>query len=363
MFLGTERTKVEKDLDSVNNIPRAIDLNARIDLPSSSVPEDDDIAILEENNSLISSEKQEMESDYNTMLSQSFGIDLNSRDSIITSCSKNHDPLHPSRNYEHKKLKDDFECASSVGPLEEKDSMKMWKEMKQNGFLSSSHGGVPMPKPRGRKNKSDGMKRKMELAKKEQVDRFAKIAAPSGLLNGLNPGIINHVRNSKQVHSIIEALVRSERIESDQTKSGTKDFCEVKEDLNRCRASCEAGTMSAFPGSRQTGTALMLNCSASLNSELTRADNESRKVDQRGYGRSTCFSHPNLESDEGDVLALKLSSSSAAKTSENASSLSNEDSGNLNSVTSLSVKGWFFYYCFVLQNHWLMIELVMLCVY
>lgn len=349
MFLGTERTRIEKDLHSVNNIPRAIDLNARIDLPSSSVPEDD-IAILEENNSLISSEKQEMESDYNTMLSQSFGIDLNSRDTI-TSSSKNHDPLHPFKKYEHKKLKDDFECASSVGPLEEKDSMKMWKEMKQNGFLSSSHGGVPMPKPRGRKNKSDGIKRKMELAKKEQVDRFAKIAAPTGLLNGLNPGIINHVRNSKQVHSIIEALVRSERIENglagvkerDQTKSGTKDFCEVK-DLNRCRASYEAGTMSAFPGSRQTSTAPMLNCSASLNSELTRVDNESRKVDQRGYGRSNCFSHPNLESGD-DVLALKVSSS-AAKTSENASSLSNEDSGNLNSVTSLSVKGWFLYYCF-----------------
>lgn len=349
MFLGTERTTTEKDLHSVNHIPRAIDLNAHIDLPSSSVPEDD-ITILEENNSLLSSEKQEVESDYNTLLSRSFGLDLNSQDTT-TSSSKNHDPFHPFKNYEHLKLKDDFECASSVGPLEEKDSMKVWKAMKQNGFLSSSHGGVPVPKPRGRKNKSDGIKRKMELAKKEQVDRFAKIAAPTGLLNGLNPGIINHVRNSKQVHSIIEALVRSERIENglagvkerDQTKSGTKDFREVK-DLNRCRASYEAGTMSTFPGNRQTSTT-MLNCSASLNSERTRVDNELCKVDQRAYGRATCFSHPNLEG-EDDVLALKLSSSAAAKTSENASSLSNEDSGNLNSVTSLSVKGLFFYYCF-----------------
>lgn len=332
-----ERTASEKDLLSVNHIPRAIDLNAHIDLPSSSVPEDD-MAFFEET-SLHSSEKQEVESDFSTLLSPSFGLDLNARD---TSSSKNHDPFHPFKNYEHLKLKDDFECASSVGPFEEKDSMKMWKEMKQNGFLSSSHGGVPMPKPRGRKNKNDGIKRKMELAKKEQVDRFAKIAAPTGLLNGLNPGIINHVRNSKQVHSIIEALVRSEKIENslagikerDQTKRGTKDFCEVK-DLNRCRASYEDGTTSTFPGSRQTSTTV-LNSSASLISEVTRVDNEICKVDPIAFGSGTCFSHPNLEG-ENDVLALKLSSS-AAKASENASSLSNGDSGNLNSVTSLSVK-------------------------
>ena len=48
-----------------------------------------------------------------------------------------------------------------------------------------------------RKSKSDVIKKKMELAKREQVDKFAKIAAPSGLLNGLNPEIINHVRDKK----------------------------------------------------------------------------------------------------------------------------------------------------------------------
>ncbi len=48
-----------------------------------------------------------------------------------------------------------------------------------------------------RKSKSDVIRKKMELAKREPVDKFAKIAAPSGLLNGLNPGIINHVRNKK----------------------------------------------------------------------------------------------------------------------------------------------------------------------
>ncbi|CAN1852478.1 hypothetical protein LINPERHAP1_LOCUS40664 [Linum perenne] len=103
----------------------------------------------------------------------------------------------------------------------DKDPLKIWKEMKQNGFLSSphAHGGVPVPKQRGRKPKNDIMKRRMELAKKEQVDRFTKIAAPSGLLNDLNPGIINHVRNSKQVRSIIEALVKSEKLDNNREES------------------------------------------------------------------------------------------------------------------------------------------------
>lgn len=300
------------------------------------------MACAKESNPLPYSDKQEMESDFNTL---GFGLDLNARE---ISSSINHNSFHPYKNHEHPKSKDDSECASSVGPLEEKDPLKVWKEMKQNGFLSSSHGGVPMPKPRARKNKNDGMKRKMELAKKEQVDRFAKIAAPTGLLNGLNPGIINHVRNSKQVHSIIEALVRSERTEncgagskeSGQTKSVAKEFCEEK-DLNLFRVYHEAGITSTFPGSRQTNASL-LNSSSSLNSELSGGDDESCMIDVRAFGSGNCVYHPNLEA-EDDVLALKLSSS-AAMASENASSLSNEDSANLTSVTSLSVKGWFLNY-------------------
>ncbi|KAG2262623.1 hypothetical protein Bca52824_069702 [Brassica carinata] len=111
--------------------------------------------------------------------------------------------------------------------------MKLWKAMKQNGFLSnphggvsgtssscvvsSSHGGIPAPRKRGRKSKNNNAaamekKRKMEIARKEEVDnRFARLAAPSGLLNELNPGIINHVRNKKQVLSIIQSIVKSDK--------------------------------------------------------------------------------------------------------------------------------------------------------
>nr|CAN61688.1 hypothetical protein VITISV_024205 [Vitis vinifera] len=151
----------------------------------------------------------------------------------------NQDPFYSYKKRDRVKSPDGVsECASSTGPLEEKDPMKVWKEMKQNGFLSSTHGGIPVPKQRARKNKQDVIKKKIELAKREQVDRFTKIAAPSGLLNELNPGIINHVRNSKQVHSIIEALVRSEQLENghagskqaSHSKSGTKEISDEKKD-------------------------------------------------------------------------------------------------------------------------------------
>nr|CAD1833408.1 unnamed protein product [Ananas comosus var. bracteatus] len=114
------------------------------------------------------------------------------------------------------KLVDTIECSSTTGPLEESEPLRMWKEMKQNGFLSSLHGGVSETKQRGRKpkkRKDDVIKKKIYSARKEQVSRLIKVAAPSGLLSGLNPGIINHVRNSKQVRAIIEAMVQSEKLE------------------------------------------------------------------------------------------------------------------------------------------------------
>ncbi|KAF3504965.1 hypothetical protein F2Q69_00045546 [Brassica cretica] len=122
------------------------------------------------------------------------------------------------------------ECGSSNVTDVANDPMKLWKAMKENGFLSnpqgatssscvvsSSHGGIPAPRKRGRKSKTNNdaameKKRKMEIARKEEVDnRFARLAAPSGLLNELNPGIINHVRNKKQVLSIIQSIVKSDK--------------------------------------------------------------------------------------------------------------------------------------------------------
>ncbi|CDP13906.1 unnamed protein product [Coffea canephora] len=346
VFRSEERTTKDAVHLVVDNATREIDLNANFGAPNNVLADD----AMAPNNE---------ECNVSLLNSRGFGLDLNEGD--IFNFTMNKEPIHPCGIYGHSKSIDDSDCGSSVGPLEEKDPMKVWKEMKQNGFLSSSHGGVPMPKPRGRKHKNDGIKRKMELAKKEQVDRFAKMAAPSGLLNELNPGIINHVRNKKQVHSIIEALLKSERNENshsgsrqkDQTKRGTKDFSEVKDlkVINRAETkghslSHEDGSMNSLLERRQmSGYPASFNNSASLYSVLTGVDHESGMVDTRAMGSTSSFKHPNIEN-EDEILALKLSSAGAI-TSENNSSLSNEESANLTSVTSLSVQAA------SVASHWL----------
>lgn len=60
--------------------------------------------------------------------------------------------------------------------------------------------------------KHEPLKQKKEGDKKEQVSKFSRVTAPSGLLAELNPGIVSHVRNSKQVHAILEAVVGSDAL-------------------------------------------------------------------------------------------------------------------------------------------------------
>ncbi|KAL7108615.1 hypothetical protein ACP275_06G123600 [Erythranthe tilingii] len=223
------------------------------------------------------------------------GLDLDLNAEQEMSSSINNDPFYPFKNYTNLKSADDSECGSSVGPLDSKNPMRVWRGLKQNNFMSTNYGAlpkpIPIPKTRGRKRiNSDAavMKKKIEQAKKEQVDRFAKVAAPIGLLNGLNPGIINHVRNSKQVHSIIEALVRSEKTEN--RDSGKGDILLERRQMRE---------YSLFSKS--------------------------------SYGDS-------YMGNEDDGLGLKLSSSVTVASENNTSCLSNEESGNINSVTSLSVR-------------------------
>ncbi|CBI25355.3 unnamed protein product, partial [Vitis vinifera] len=293
---------------------RQLDLNAKV-CSARKLACDVTSACVEGNNKLHPLTKHDMEHDPNFVTSRGIGLDLNSED---VCSSVNQDPFYSYKKRDRVKSPDGVsECASSTGPLEEKDPMKVWKEMKQNGFLSSTHGGIPVPKQRARKNKQDVIKKKIELAKREQVDRFTKIAAPSGLLNELNPGIINHVRNSKQVHSIIEALVRSEQLENghagskqaSHSKSGTKEISDEKKDPENIIPLNPSNNMPANLQIR--GNPMLVNKSMSLSSEDKGGDDE--------------------------ILALKLSSSQT-KASENISSLSNDEPMNLNSVTSLSVK-------------------------
>ncbi|KZV48685.1 hypothetical protein F511_26133 [Dorcoceras hygrometricum] len=268
-------------------------------------------------------------------------LDLNAED--VFSSINNH-PYHSYKNSENLKLVDDSDCGSSIGPLDRKDSMKLWKEIKQNGYMSAPYGAVPMsiPKPRGRKSKNDMLKKKIELAKKEQTDRFARVAAPSGLLHGLNPGIINHVRNQKQVHSIIEAIVNSEKNEnrlsgSDQCsrmKSGIKGYAERKNMENVSGSGLygdETRREDTFLGSMQMKGYPFFSGSMSLNSEVTQDGDSSI-----GPRTTSARTHSKFKAEnDDDAFILPLSSETVA--SENNSSLTH-DSANFSSVTSLSVK-------------------------
>lgn len=231
------------------------------------------------------------------------------------------------------------ECGSSNVPVAQRDPLKLWKEMKQNGFLSnpqggvsttssscfvsSSHGGIPAPRKRGRKTKNNNdaamlKKRKIEIARKEEVDRFARLAAPSGLLNELNPAIINHVRNKKQVLSIIENVVKSERDAGNfyhstmrHSNSAVGNFRKNLEDVNNgaSRSDFNQGFKYAMPKDKYSMRYYDEKC----------ADDEF--------------------SEENNTVGSRFHV--AGKFSENASSLSSEDASDLNSASILTVKGMF----------------------
>ncbi|GMH19277.1 hypothetical protein Nepgr_021118 [Nepenthes gracilis] len=271
------------------------------------------------------------------------GLDLNTED---ISGLVDLDPFYPYKTNLPLKCRDESECGSSTGPLGDKDPLRIWKEMKQNGFLSPSYGGIPVPKQRGRKSKNDVLKKKMEQAKKEQVDKLAKIAGPSGLLNGLNPGIINHVRNSKQVCSIIKAIVGSEKHENrhigckqaSQTRGGAKEVGKRKKESvsfsgdQGSSLSHEAASLSGMRGSNYMHGHLISYCSSlRSNSKVRGGYGDLSNVDVR------IRSFPTNINSKKDLLALKLSSTSNTA-SENTSSLSNAESTNINNVDSLSVQ-------------------------
>lgn len=306
---------------------------------------DNDPACVDESNNLPASEKEDKQHNDGLTKARGFDLDLNAAD-VSSSINES---FHPYKMPQHLRSRDDSDCVSSVGPLVVKDPMRVWKGLKQNNYLSTPYGAPPvaMPKARGRKkSNNDVMKKKIELAKKEQVDRFARVAAPSGLLNGLNPGIINHVRNSKQVHSIIEALVKSEKNENlllerkkrNHIKIGAQEHLERKEAVNVHGSGAHTSGFrygDALHGRRQMSDYAFFSKSMYTNTEVARGDGGSRMGYTRTYQRMSSRSE---KENEDDRLPLKLSSSVAVGT-ENASCLSSDDSANVSSVNSLSLKG------------------------
>ncbi|KAI3975467.1 hypothetical protein MKX01_004197 [Papaver californicum] len=277
-------------------------------------------------------------------ISKDMGLDLNAL-GVSTSAEQN--PFYPYRMSDYVKSKDASECGSCTGPLEN-DSFRAWKAMKENSFPSSKHGGIPLPKvPKQgiRKTKND-LKIKMEIAKREQVNRFAKIAAPSGLLNGLNPGIINHVRNSKQVHSIIEALVRSEKMESG-TQSRPASHLKRGEETYYTRKDPETmldygaspfghSLESEHTNASLEGTHFSTMYQMASSSDQIHGHGYPDSAERRIFGQTSSFSQLSSHCMDENVQ-MKLTSS-ATNGSENMSTVTNEDPENHASEFSLSVK-------------------------
>ncbi|KAK8964179.1 hypothetical protein KSP40_PGU009605 [Platanthera guangdongensis] len=204
------------------------------------------------------------------------GVDLNN-------------PFYPYKKLGQVRAADSSECGSTTGPMDSNESMRKWNEMKQQGFISSFMSIAPIPKPRNRqprKKKSEETKRKSNFGKDEMANKCTKVAAPSGLLSGLNPGIIKHVRNSKQVNSIIEAMLQNEK----------------QELLHRSLEQCRTGTGGVNLGPSEHAHALEADqLDLSLN----------KSVDTSFFGSEV----QNTESvyntefdDDEDALTLKLSS-------------------------------------------------------
>ncbi|KAI5394153.1 hypothetical protein KIW84_061014 [Lathyrus oleraceus] len=311
-------SKEEQDGRSVLGSPRLLDLN-KIGGFGEKLSKDKELL----------SEKQEREQRGNIVNTKGVNVDLNAEDDTS---SVNVERASFQKEHGQFKSKDLSQSGSSTGPSKEQDPMKIWTEMKRNGFISSAHGGIPVPKKRGRKSKTEILEQKMELAKREQINRFTKIAAPSGLLNDLNPGIINHVRNRKQVHSIIEALVTEKHENRSKQEahrmSGGIDM--TKRDLECVN---EDGTFHGSAGGRQARKSHVTKNDSSWILEGKGCDRDTYSVEKAGL--KDCISNASHVT-EDDVLSLKLSSS--MKASMSSTSLSNEESSNVTAVSSLSLK-------------------------
>ncbi|XP_073020337.1 uncharacterized protein [Primulina eburnea] len=347
---NSRKTMKMKDLESVFGSPaeaahldanpdsRGLDLSVTVGA-AKSMTNDDNTSCIREFCKRPASDKEEMVCKDGFSKAKGFVLNLNIDDG---SSSNNSDPFYPYKNYKLLNQSEDFESGSSVGPLEENDSTRKCKKVKQNDCMLASYGDKQMtfrvPKPRGRKSKNDVLKRKLEIAKKEQVDRFARAAAPSGLLNGLNPGIINHVRNTKQVHSIIEAVTKFARTDNPQYGSEQDDSSKAgtsTKDVNSAKVS-RSGLKQGeiLSRSKQIRDFHVCSKSISLSSDAKRGGGDSYMGKTRIFtGSPSQSSIKNVD----DALVLKLSSSASIE-SEKTASLSNEESANSTSVASLSVK-------------------------
>ncbi|KAG5233576.1 Microtubule-actin cross-linking factor [Salix suchowensis] len=75
-----------------------------------------------------------------------------------------------------------------------------------------SVGMLPTPKKHSEMRRIGGPKGLLKVLKVEPTNMYSRISPPCGLLNDFNPGIINRIRSSKQVFSVIQDFVRRDTI-------------------------------------------------------------------------------------------------------------------------------------------------------
>ena len=83
---------------------------------------------------------------------------------------------------------------------------------KINPGTTSSVGMLPTPKKHSEMRRIGGPKGLLKVLKVEPTNMYSRISPPCGLLNDFNPGIINRIRSSKQVFSVIQDYVRRDTI-------------------------------------------------------------------------------------------------------------------------------------------------------
>lgn len=106
--------------------------------------------------------------------------------------------------------------------LERQESMRQWMEMKRNGYLSGPLGGPVASRPRKRKKRRGGDD-SSKVPNKKKDQHVVVTGPPTGLLAGLKPGIIKHVRSKEEVYSALEALIRDSAREDRALDSKVSD--------------------------------------------------------------------------------------------------------------------------------------------
>ncbi|GAV58615.1 hypothetical protein CFOL_v3_02148 [Cephalotus follicularis] len=270
---------------------------------------------------------------------------------VKTFFSSNQARLHPCRKSVSVKSVDALTFGSSTTPVEKKDPLAVWQEMKQNGFLSTSLGRVPTPKKSVKKRKHEicnvekvekinriarvennnrlhniekvkfftRVETVNQLTKVERVNRFSKIAPPSGLLDQLSPGIINRVRSSNQVHSMLRAMLKREKLEN--VNAQHKQAGQLREsDVSEC--------LNSFSDVGEgRGCSLSTSKPLHIQVECKKGDNDDDDDDDDDLGRKVkSLKH---EADKDEMKSL----SSVSMISENSSCMSSEESINRDGVS------------------------------